>query len=51
MILGVNHKQFKTLDYEALAKAVHTKNFLDTRNFADREAAEAAGFAYYLLGK
>ena len=51
VILGVNHKQFKTLDYEALAKAVRRKNFLDTRNFADRKAAEAAGFAYYLLGK
>ena len=51
VILGVNHKQFKELDYEALAKAVRTKNFLDTRNFADKAAAEAAGFAYYLLGK
>jgi UDP-N-acetyl-D-mannosaminuronic acid dehydrogenase len=51
VILGVNHKQFKELDYEALAKAVRRKNFLDTRNFADKAAAEAAGFAYYLLGK
>ena len=51
VILGVNHKQFKELDYPALAKAVRTKNFLDTRNFADKAAAEAAGFAYYLLGK
>lgn len=51
LILGVNHKQFRELDYRALAGAVRTKNFLDTRNFADRAAAEAAGFAYYLLGK
>ena len=51
MILGVNHKQFKELDYEALAKAVRSRNFLDTRNFADKAAAQAAGFAFYLLGK
>jgi len=51
VILGVNHKQFKELDYEALAKAVRHKNFLDTRNFADKAAAENAGFAYSLLGK
>ncbi len=51
VILGVNHKQFKTLDYEALAKAVRTKNFFDTRNFVDAQAAQAAGFAYYLLGR
>jgi UDP-N-acetyl-D-mannosaminuronic acid dehydrogenase len=51
VILGVNHKQFKTLDFEALAKTVRTKNFFDTRNFADAQAAQAAGFAYYLLGR
>ena len=51
VILGVNHKQFKELDYAALAGVVRRKNFLDTRNFADKAAVEAAGFAYYLLGK
>ena len=51
VILGVNHKQFKELDYGALAGVVRQKNFLDTRNFADKAAVEAAGFAYYLLGK
>lgn len=51
VILGVNHKQFKDLDYAALAGVVRRKNFLDTRNFADKAAVEAAGFVYYLLGK
>lgn len=51
IILGVNHKFYKDLDFAALAKLVRTKNFLDTRNFADRRAAEAAGFAAYLLGR
>ena len=51
IILGVNHKQFKDLDYEALAQAVRRKNFLATSNFADRAAAERAAFAYHLLGK
>ena len=51
VILGVNHKQFKDLDYKALAGLVRRANFLDTRNFADAAALEEAGFAYYLLGK
>ena len=51
IILGVNHKVYKDLDFEALAKLVRTKNLLDTRNFADLKAAEAAGFAAYLLGR
>lgn len=51
IILGVNHKQYKDLDFGALAKLVRTKNFLDTRNFADPKAVEAAGFTAYLLGR
>ncbi len=51
LILGVNHKAFKTLDFKALAAAMRTKNFFDTRNFADAKSAEAAGFNVYVLGK
>lgn len=51
IILGVNHRQYKELDFEGLAKIVRTKNFFDTRNFCDAKAAEAAGFKYELLGK
>ena len=51
IILGVNHKQYKELDFEKLAGLVKNKNFFDTRNFCDRAKAEAAGFRYELLGK
>ena len=51
IILGVNHSEYRSIDFEALAKVVRTANFFDTRNFADKEAAEKAGFKYYLLGK
>jgi len=51
VILGVNHKVYKELDFAAMASVVRTKNFFDTRNFADLKAAEKAGFATYLLGK
>ena len=51
VILGVNHKQYKYLDFAAMAKLVRSRNLLDTRNFADLKAAEAAGFTAYLLGR
>lgn len=51
IILGVNHSQYKNLDFAGLASCVRTKNFLDTRNFADTKAAEAAGFSCSLLGR
>ncbi len=51
VILGVNHKEYKNLDFAHLATVVKQKNFFDTRNFCDREAAEKAGFRYELLGK
>lgn len=51
IILGVNHKQYKDLDFEHLAKIVRNKNFFDTRNFCSREKAEKAGFRYELLGQ
>lgn len=51
LILGVNHKFFKDLDFVSLAAVMRTRNFFDTRNFADAKAAEKAGFNVYLLGK
>lgn len=51
VVLGVNHKQYKDIDFKALAGVVRTKNFFDTRNFADAKAAEDAGFACSLLGR
>ena len=51
IVLGVNHKAYKDLDFEDLASLVRTKKFLDTRNFADMDSAEKAGFETYLLGR
>ncbi len=51
IILGVNHKQYKELDFAHLAGIVKQKNFFDTRNFCDGDKAKAAGFRYELLGK
>lgn len=51
IILGVNHKDYKELDFKKLAGLVKNKNFFDTRNFCDRVKAEEAGFNYELLGK
>ena len=51
IVLGVNHSEYKNIDFAKLAGIVKQKNFFDTRNFADRSAAEAAGFSYMLLGK
>jgi UDP-N-acetyl-D-mannosaminuronic acid dehydrogenase len=49
-ILGVNHSQFKNIDFEKMAEKMSNKLVFDTRNFWDREAAEKAGIKYVLLG-
>lgn len=51
VVLGVNHKQYKDIDFKHLATVVKDKNFFDTRNFCDANAAKEAGFNYELLGK
>jgi UDP-N-acetyl-D-mannosaminuronic acid dehydrogenase len=51
LILGVNHQQYQTLDLPRLAKLMRHPRLFDTRNFFDRDKAEAAGFDYYLLGE
>lgn len=51
LLLAVNHKQFKSLDFDEIAKCMRTKNLFDTRNFIDVKSAERAGFSVYLLGK
>jgi len=49
-VLCVNHSAFENIDLKKLAVSMNRKNLMDTRNFFDKEAAKAAGFAYYLLG-
>ncbi len=50
IVLAVNHKKFKQIEYATVAKAMSEPNFIDTRNFMGREKAETAGFNYVLLG-
>ena len=49
-VLGVNHSEFKTIDFAEMAKVMGVKTVFDTRNFWNREAAEKAGLKYILLG-
>ena len=49
-VLGVNHEQFRNIDFEKMAEKLSNKVVFDTRNFWDREAVEKAGIKYVLLG-
>ena len=51
LVLAVNHKDFKELDFDTLAKKMRNKIILDTRNYFDKNIIENKGFKYYLLGK
>jgi len=51
LVLGVNHKQYISLDLLRLARLMRQPRLLDTRNFFERETAEKAGFTYFLLGQ
>lgn len=51
VLLGVNHKNFTSIDFRAVAERMRTKNVLDSRNFLKREELQKLGFNYYLLGQ
>ena len=51
LVLAVNHKNFKELDFDLIAKKMRNKIILDTRNYFDKNIVESKGFKYYLLGK
>lgn len=51
LVLAVNHKDFKELDFDNLAKKMRNKIVLDTRNYLNKNIVEIKGFKYYLLGK
>ncbi|PKM48967.1 MAG: UDP-N-acetyl-D-mannosamine dehydrogenase [Firmicutes bacterium HGW-Firmicutes-7] len=51
LVLAVNHKDFKEIDFDNLAKKMRNKIVLDTRNYFDKNIIERKGFKYYLLGK
>ena len=50
VVLGVNHDEFKDVDFAKLAEGMKNKNILDTRNFWSADAVKSAGAEYYLLG-
>ena len=50
-VLGVNHDEFKDVDFNKLTDGMKAKNILDTRNFWDEDKVTAAGAKYYLLGR
>ncbi|MBQ9604839.1 MAG: nucleotide sugar dehydrogenase [Firmicutes bacterium] len=50
LVLGVNHNEFKDVDFAKLTADMKQKNVLDTRNFWNKEDVEAGGAKYYLLG-
>lgn len=50
VVLGVNHSEFKDIDFDKISALVNSKKVLDTRNFFDKEKVEKAGLEYYLLG-
>ncbi len=50
LVLGVNHNEFKDVDFAKLTAKMNAKNILDTRNFWKKTDVEAAGAKYYLLG-
>lgn len=51
IVLGVNHSEFKDVDFVKLTSDMKQKNVLDTRNFWCRDAVKKAGANYYLLGE
>lgn len=50
ILLGVNHKDFKGINFEDAYRVMRNRNIFDTRNFLDKAAIKSLGFNYYLLG-
>lgn len=51
IILGVNHDEFKDINFEETASLMKEKNILDTRNYWNKDKIIKAGFNYFLLGE
>ncbi len=49
-VLGVNHSEFKNVDFAKLTENMNNKIVLDTRNFWSRADVEKVGAKYVLLG-
>lgn len=51
LVLVTDWQQFKTLNYEKMAKLMNHPVMIDGRNFLDREALQKAGFRYVGVGR
>lgn len=51
LVLVTDWKQFRTLDYEKMAKLMNHPVMIDGRNFLDRDTLEKAGFRYVGIGR
>ena len=51
VVLGVNHDQFRNVDFNKMAENMNNKVILDTRNFWNRDDVTGAGIEYVLLGE
>ncbi len=50
VVLGVNHDEFKNVDFTKLTEVMRSKIIFDTRNFWSKADVEKAGAKYVLLG-
>lgn len=50
LLLGVNHKEFKNINFKKIYKVMRNHNILDTRNFLEGDSLKAIGFDYFLIG-
>jgi UDPglucose 6-dehydrogenase len=51
LVLVTDWQQFKSLNYERMAKAMNSPVMIDGRNFLDRQKMEAIGFRYVGIGR
>lgn len=51
LILGVNHKEYRDIDFENIGKLMKRKSIYDTRNFLNRKDLQELGFNIKLLGR
>ncbi|HIK54444.1 MAG TPA: UDP-glucose/GDP-mannose dehydrogenase family protein [Synechococcales cyanobacterium M55_K2018_004] len=51
LVLVTDWKQFRSLDYAAMAKLMNNPVMIDGRNFLDQATLEAAGFRYVGIGR
>jgi UDPglucose 6-dehydrogenase len=51
LVLVTDWKQFRTLNYDKMAKLMTHPVMIDGRNFLDQEALEAVGFRYVGIGR